>query len=97
MRRKQSYSREFCGLAVEEVVNKQRPIVEVARELGVLPGTLGNWVSAYRKEHEPDMEDEPLSLTDRAELAELRRENQQLRTKNEFLGKAAAFFAKDYR
>lgn len=97
MHRKQSYSQEFRGLAVEEVVNKQRPIVEVARELGVLPGTLGNWVSVYRKEHESDLEAEPLSLTDRAELAELRRENQELRTKNEFLGKAAAFFAKDYR
>lgn len=97
MRRKQSYSREFRDLAVVEVVEKQRPIVEVARELGVLPGTLGNWVSAYRKEHEPDVDDEPLELTERAELAELRREVQELRSKNQFLGKAAAFFAKDYR
>ena len=97
MRRKQSYSQEFRDLAVEEVVVKQRPIAEVSRELSVLPGTLGNWVSAYRKEHESDMEDEPLSVTERAELAELRRENQELRAKNEFLGKAAAFFARDYR
>jgi len=31
------------------------------------------------------------------ELGELERENRQLRLDNEFLGKAAAFFAKDRR
>jgi transposase-like protein len=39
----------------------------------------------------------PLSLSERARLAELERENRQLRLDNEFLGKAAAFFAKDRR
>jgi transposase-like protein len=39
----------------------------------------------------------PLSLSERARLAELERENRQLRLDNEFLGKAAAFFAKEYR
>jgi transposase len=30
-------------------------------------------------------------------LRELEKENRELRLKNEFLGKAAAFFAQDYR
>jgi transposase len=34
-----------------------------------------------------------LDLNERAELERLRRENQDLRMDNEFLGKAAAFFA----
>ena len=35
----------------------------------------------------------PLDLDERTELERLRRENQELRMDNEFLGKAAAFFA----
>lgn len=35
----------------------------------------------------------PLDLDERAELERLRRENQELRMDNEFLGRAATFFA----
>jgi len=52
-------------------------------------------VSRYRANN--PVPEEPLSLTERAELEQLRREIQELRTKTEFLGKAAAFFAKEYR
>ena len=54
--------------------------------------TLGNWVAAYRADH---VGDEPaLSVSERARLKELERENRELRMENEFLGKATAFFAK---
>ena len=39
----------------------------------------------------------PLDLDERAELERLRREIAELRMDNEFLGKAAAFFAQEYR
>jgi transposase len=39
----------------------------------------------------------PLSLSERQRLAELEREVRQLRLDNEFLGKAAAFFARERR
>lgn len=61
----------------------------------VKSGTVGNWVSRYREKN-PEAE-ESLALSERAELEQLRRENQELRTKAEFLGKAAAFFAREYR
>jgi transposase len=38
-----------------------------------------------------------LAVSERARLRELEREVRELRLKNEFLGKAAAFFARDYR
>jgi transposase len=72
-----------------------RPIVDVARELGVHDGTLANWVHRYRDEH--PVEEKPLSQSERARLAQLERENRELRMKSEFLGKAAAFFARKYR
>ena len=51
-------------------------------------GTLGNWVHKYRLDHAG--EEPPLSISDRARLRELERENRELKMKAEFLGKAAA-------
>lgn len=96
MAQRQQYSPEFRAMAVEEVVERQRPIVDVAREFSILPGTLGNWVAKFRKENS-ELNEEPLVMTERAELETLRREVQELRTENEFLGKAASFFARKYR
>ena len=72
-----------------------RAIAEVAREIQVNEGTLGNWVNKYRIEHAD--EEPPLSMSDLARLRELERENRELKMKAEFLGKAAAFFAQEYR
>jgi transposase-like protein len=38
-----------------------------------------------------------LSISERAQLSELKKENAELRMRTEFLGKAAAFFAQEYR
>ena len=77
------------------VIESSRPIAEVAREIRVNEGTLGNWVNKYRVEHAD--EEPPLTISDRARLRELERENRELKMKAEFLGKAAAFFAQEYR
>ena len=95
MTNKRKYSPEFREAAVREVIDKSRPIADVARENNLVSQTLGNWVSIWRVEHE-GVEAEPaaLTLTERARLKELERENRELRAENEFLGKATAFFAK---
>ena len=77
------------------VVETSRPIAQVAKELGINPGTLGNWVSSYRREHAG--EEVALGVSERAELAELRRRTRELEQENLFLKKAAAYFAKDHR
>ena len=77
------------------VIESSRAIAEVAREIQVNEGTLGNWVNKYRVEHAD--EEPPLSVSDRARLRELERENRELRLKASFWGKAAAFFAQEYR
>jgi transposase len=92
---RKKYSAEFKEQAARLVIDGPRPIVDVARELGVHEGTLANWVHRYRDEH--PVEEKPLSQSERARLAELERENRELRMKSEFLGKAAAFFAQEYR
>jgi|SRR2546423_10955201 transposase len=90
--RRRKYTPEFKDEAAKMVVETSRPIAEVAREIGVHEGTLGNWVKKYRVDHAG--EEPPLSISDRARLRELEKENRELKMKADFLGKAAAFFAK---
>jgi transposase-like protein len=93
--RRRKFSPEFKDEAVKMVIESSRAIAEVAREIQVNEGTLGNWVNKYRIEHAD--EEPPLSMSDSARLRELEPENRELKMKAEFLGKAAAFFAQEYR
>ena len=88
---RRKFTPEFKAEAIKLVNESGRPIVQVAKDIGVNEGTLGNWVNLWRGEH-PDQEPE-LGITERAELGQLRRENQTLRMEREFLKRAAAFFA----
>lgn len=94
-RSKRNFSPEFREEAVKLVIETSRPIAQVAKEFGINPGTLGNWVNAYRREHAG--EEPPLVVSERVELAELRRRARELEQENLFLKKAAAYFAKDHR
>jgi transposase-like protein len=93
--RRRKFTPEFKAEAVKLVIETSRPVAEVAREIHVHEGTLGNWVNRYRAEHAED--EPPLTISERARLRELEREVRELRMKTEFLGKAAAFFAQEYR
>jgi len=92
--RRRKFSPQFRAEAVQMVIETGKPIAEVARDLGIHDGTLGNWVNAWRREHpEPD---HALSPVERARVKELEDENRRLRMENEFLKKAAAFFARTH-
>ncbi len=87
------FSPQFKAEAVQLVVQNDRPIIQVAQELQLNPGTLGNWVKRYRRDHVG--EEEPLPVSERVRLGELEVEVRRLRMENEFLKKAAAFFARE--
>jgi transposase-like protein len=90
--RRRKFSPQFRAEAVQLVIETGKPVAEVARDLGVNDGTLGNWVKAWRDANpEPVAE---LSPVERAHVKELEDENRRLRLENEFLKKAAAFFAR---
>lgn len=91
----QRYTPEFREQAARLVVEGQRTIAEVAREYGLGETTLGNWVKKYREDHAG--EEPPLELSERAELAELRRRNREMEMELTFLKKAAAYFAREPR
>ena len=77
------------------VVELSRSVASVARELSLNAQTLRNWVNDYRVAHAEN--EPPLAVSERARLRELEKEVRELRLEKEFLGKAAAFFASEYR
>ena len=90
--KRRKYSPQFRAEAVQMVLASGRPIAHVARDLGVNDGTLQNWVKLWRDENpEPTPE---LSPVERAKVKEMEAEIRRLRMENEFLKKAAAFFAR---
>lgn len=93
--KRRKFSPEFKDEAVKAVIETSRPVAQVARELGIVEGTLGNWVNAYRREHAG--EEAPLSTGERARLREQETELRELRQKVLFLEKVAAYFASDPR
>ena len=94
-RKRQAFSVQYKEEAAKTVIDQSRAVADVARELGINEQTLRNWVNAYRKTHAG--EEPPLTIHERARLRELEKEVRELRLKTEFLGKAASFFAQEYR
>jgi transposase len=90
--RRRKFSPQFKAEAVQMVIETGKPVAEVARDLGVNDGTLGNWVAAWRDANpEPATAGSPI---ERARVSEMEAEIRRLRMENKFLTKAAAFFAR---
>lgn len=86
------YPKEFRRDAAALVIDQHRTVANVARELGVVEQTLGNWV---RQERIDRGEKEGTTSDLRAENARLNRENKQLRLERDLLKKATAFWVKE--
>src|SRR4051795_5469335 len=74
--KRKKYDREFREGAVRIVEETGKPIAQVARDLGVNEGTLGNWVNLAR---EAAQRTRGLSKDDVEELKRLCAENAELR------------------
>lgn len=89
------YSDELKEQVVCEVIDKERSIASVAASYELVPQTVGNWVAKHRKEHGSAKERE--AVAEAKEMARLKKQVRELQQENEFLKKAAAFFAKEQR
>ncbi|HEY8112904.1 MAG TPA: transposase [Actinomycetes bacterium] len=88
---RRKFTPEYKAEAVQFVIASGKPIAEVARNLGIVEGTLGNWVAKARENGE--LTEPPLELSERAEFERMKKELQQVKMERDFLKKAAAFFA----
>ena len=76
----------------QETGQPRSGVTQVAQQLGVNPETLRNWVN------EADVDDGQcpgVPASERARIADLERENRELRRANEILKAASAFFARE--
>lgn len=89
-RQYRKFDEDFKAGAVQLVVETGKPIAQVARELGVNEGTLGNWCAVARKRR--DGGKAPLTEDERAELARLRKENTELRMQRDVLKRSVALW-----
>lgn len=89
---RRKFSPQFKAEAVQFVIESGRPIAHIARELEINEGTLANWVHAWRQAN-PEPEEGPTPV-ERQRMADMEDEIRRLRMENEFLKKAAAFFAR---
>ncbi len=86
------YDAEFREGAVRIVEETGKPIAQVARDLGVNEGTLGNWVNKARAEREGHGD---LSKDDLAELKRLRAEVAELRMERDVLKRSVVLWVKE--
>ena len=93
METRRKFDEDFKQGAVRIVRETGKPIAQVARELGVNEGTLGNWVVQDRRRR--DAGDDRLSETERAELVRLRRENTELRLQRDVLKRSVALWVSE--
>ena len=86
------YDREFREGAVRIVEETKKPVAQVARDLGVNEGTLGNWVQRARAAREGHG---VLSKDDYEELKRLRAENAELRMERDVLKRSVVLWVKE--
>jgi transposase-like protein len=85
---KSAYTQEFRETAIKLALAGDKPIADVARELGLPEWKLYGWVQSWKKKNAKAEEKSSKSAEER--LKQLEKRNKQLEQENEILKKAAA-------
>lgn len=86
------YPPEFRRQAVELARLRERPVAQIAEELGISDATLYTWLKQAAVD---EGQRDGLTSDERAELVRLRRHNRTLEMENQILKRAAAYFARE--
>jgi transposase len=89
---RRKFDQEFREGAVRLVLESGKPIAQIARDLDVNAGTLGNWVAKDREDREGTS---GLSGDDVAELKRLRSEVAELRMERDVLKRSVVLWVKE--
>lgn len=90
------YSREFKAEIVALIKKREKPVTQIAVDLGINETMLYRWVQETHESVNNGLRAFPGHGRPRdEELARLRKENKALRNANKILRKAAAIFARE--
>ena len=94
--KRRQFTFEFKAEAIRLLNNGDRPLSQVARELGIRPDILRAWKRQAEGRVGLIREDGTAleGSSNEEEIRRLRRENEVLKQERDFLKKAAAYFAK---
>ena len=90
---RRKFDQDFKEGAVRLVRETGRPIAQVAKDLGINEGTLGNWVGKERQARGEGTG--ALSADERAELSRLRKENAELAMQRDVLKRSCALWVRE--
>jgi transposase-like protein len=89
------YTKEFKSEAVALAEKREKPVSQIAKDLGLNESMLRRWIGEVREVASTSVPAFPGRGRPRdEELARLRKENKSLREANEILKKAAVIFAR---
>jgi len=102
--RNSKYTKEFRDSTVQLVMNNDKSILQIGKDLDVNSKTIYNWVREYKKANNiPIAARGKSSITDTStvketqtdEVKRLRAENKLLKQERDILKKATAYFARE--
>jgi len=101
MMRNSKYTQEFRDSTIQLVMQGNKSVLQIGRDLDVNPKTIYNWVRVYKKANNIKIDSRGKSditstvkETPQEELKRLRAENKLLKQERDILKKATAYFAK---
>ena len=84
-----TFPREFKLEAVELVKTSDKPMIQIARELGIADSTLHHWCQKFSKQGEQAFPGSGHQTPQEEEVRHLRRENELLRQERDILKKSS--------
>ena len=102
--RNSKYTAEFRDSTIQLVMNGDKSVLKIGKDLDVNPKTIYNWIRVYKKANNIPVETIGKSSvtglntskeTVENEAKRLRAENKILKQERDILKKAAAYFAKE--
>lgn len=95
MQKPHRYDQEFKSGAIDLADKSDKPVAQIARDLGIKPGLLYSWLKENRKPKEVAAAMAHLQ-TQEAEIKALKRELKRVKEERDILKKATAYFAKTH-
>jgi transposase len=89
-----TFTREFKVEAVQLAKSSEKPLSQIARDLGIADSTLHHWCKQFSEQGEQAFPGSGHQILHEEEIRNLKRENEILRQERDILKKAIGIFSR---